>query len=133
MGLSGIFVVPAQDQTMSGKLGKRNLSQWNEGEGHGTHARHVHIGIPGLQYPHLFTRLPWWDVVVCAPASDEHAQLTMLTRKFNDELNTTHVKCLILRNHSCPPSELPDDSPIQGQHRLSNQVPQKQIIVVWRE
>lgn len=48
----------------------------------GMHARHVRIGIPGLQYPNLFTCLPRWDVVVCAPGNDEHDQLTMLTREF---------------------------------------------------
>ena len=64
------------------------------------HARHVRIGIPGLQYPHLFTCMPRRDVVVCAPASDRHDQLTMLTRKFKVELDTMHVRPMI-RNHPC--------------------------------
>ena len=80
------------------------------------HARHIRVGIPGLQYPHLFTCLPHWDVIVCASKSQKHRQLTRFAPKFKDDLNATHVPFS---------PEHAEDSPMQGQHRLAHQVSQK--------
>ena len=90
-------MVPAQPKQCQANQ-ERGTSQWSESEvTRWIHARHVRLGIPGLQDSHLFTCVPWWDIVVCASACDFHSQLTKLTRKFKDELNTKYInlKCLI--------------------------------------
>ena len=125
MRLSGIFVIPAHDQTMSGKLGKRNLSQWNERECHGG-CTHVTSALESQVFSiPTCSRVCHGGTLSSAPLETMSTMLTMLTREFKDESNMESCLFSLFEN--------PDDSPIQGQHRLANQVPQKQIIVVWRE